>query len=665
MDISSDSQGAFEVKLNGEVLFAHNDLEPLFEIGRCRSTYQMHLGHFLVDHQLEERIPLRHLRRESSSLIFSSEEHSEELRVTLNVSPDRLVMEFPVSETSKYIQSILDGEENDEVLPSRDDADRRHFFFKIKALTFDEETIQGCGTQFQRRNLRGDRFPIWVSEWFHRELNSGGDEKKLINTSYHPQPRFHSSRGYHFTLVSSSYSQFDFRDEHEHRFHLSSLPNRIEITLQPPQSPSPLHRSIPDWIDNGILLGIQGGTEIVDEKLALMSSVGTRIAGIWIQDWSGKRITSFGKRVFWNWKWNEQLYPRLKEKIKEWKDKYDDCRVLVYLNPYLCQDGSIFFEAKEKNFLVRTLDDEIYLVDFGQFLGGIVDLTNPRAFDWYKGVIRRNLIDLGVSGWMADFGEYLPTDVKLFVNISGELIHNLWPILWAKCNYEAIRDAGKLDEVMFFMRSGFLNIQRYASFFWMGDQSANFNEHSGLPAGIRATLSLASSSSIPFIHTDIGGYFTRSDQRRSKEVLLRWTELNTFNLFSRTHEGNRPQLNVQFDEDEQTRLFIARMSNIHRHLKPYFRHVSKESFQFNRSSIIPQGETEYLLGEDLFISPVLTENVEEWKVNIPQQSKWIHLWTGQIYEGGEHFIHSPLGQPPVFFREQSQWTTLFQQIHLL
>ncbi len=33
------------------------------------------------------------------------------------------------------------------------------------------------------------------------------------------------------------------------------------------------------------------------------------LAGMWIQDWAGEIFTDFGKRVFWNWEWNDKLYP--------------------------------------------------------------------------------------------------------------------------------------------------------------------------------------------------------------------------------------------------------------------------------------------------------------------------------------------------------------------
>ena len=41
-----------------------------------------------------------------------------------------------------------------------------------------------------------------------------------------------------------------------------------------------------------------------------------KVAGMWIQDWSGKIVTDFGTRVFWNWRWNETWYPNLDTVIR-------------------------------------------------------------------------------------------------------------------------------------------------------------------------------------------------------------------------------------------------------------------------------------------------------------------------------------------------------------
>lgn len=61
---------------------------------------------------------------------------------------------------------------------------------------------------------------------------------------------------------------------------------------------------------------------------------------------------------------------------------------------------------------------------------------------------------------MADFGEYLPVDCVLHDG-DPALLHNRWPVLWAKLNREAIEEAGASD-AFFFMRSGYLGIRSIA-----------------------------------------------------------------------------------------------------------------------------------------------------------------------------------------------------------
>src|SRR5690606_23826472 len=110
------------------------------------------------------------------------------------------------------------------------------------------------------------------------------------------------------------------------------------------------------------------------------------------------------------------------------------------------------------NYLALNEAGETYLVDFGEFDCGVVDFTNPDATTWYKSVIKENMLDFGLDGWMADFGEYLPTDVVLSNGVSAKLMHNAWPVLWGQVNYEAMEEAGKLGEAVFFMRAGYSGI---------------------------------------------------------------------------------------------------------------------------------------------------------------------------------------------------------------
>lgn len=142
------------------------------------------------------------------------------------------------------------------------------------------------------------------------------------------------------------------------------------------------------------------------KKLDTMRNAGVKVNGIWAQDWSGIRMTSFGKRVMWNWKWNSENYPQLDSRIKQWNK--EGVQFLAYINPYVASDKDLCEEAAKRGYLAKDAAGGDYLVEFGEFYGGVVDLTNPEAYAWFKEVIKKNMIELGCGGWMADFGSICP-----------------------------------------------------------------------------------------------------------------------------------------------------------------------------------------------------------------------------------------------------------------
>lgn len=650
---------AWILRHNDKILLETSPQRPMIYVGIGQESVEMYRGNFKIEDYLLERVLLR---------VTGAEETDSGWTLDL--------------EGRLRIQVMIQGEFTELAFEQLDPSINR---FWLRVCADAEESCYGCGEQMSYLNLRGRHFPLWTSEpgvgrdkttyitWRSDVENKAGGD--YYNTNY-PQPTYVSSRKYYLHADCTAYADFDFRNEAFHELQFWAVPNRIRIEaadnwenllyrLSEFFGRQPL---LPDWIYNGVILGVQGGTERAFSLAERTLQNGVPLAGIWCQDWAGKRETSFGRRLQWDWKLNEKMYPRLPKKIREYKER--GIRFLAYNNGYLVNDGELYREAKEKGYFALAADGGDYLVDFGEFYCGVVDLTNPEAFEWYKDCIKKQILALGIDGWMADFGEYLPTDVKLFNGIPPMLEHNHWPALWARCNYEAIAESGKLGEAAFFMRAGATGSQKYCPLLWAGDQSVDFSRHDGLGTTITAALS-AGMCGCGLSHSDIGGYTSLFGNRRTKELFLRWAEMAVFTPVMRTHEGNRPDENFQVYDDGDALKQFARLAKIHVALKPYLKQLVEENaargLPVQRPLFVHYPEdhaayhiqTEYLFGRELLVAPVLEKEVCKWQVYLPQDS-WVHLWSGAEFGGGEHLVDAPIGYPPVFYRKESEYKSLFR-----
>ncbi len=547
---------------------------------------------------------------------------------------------------------------------------------------YDDEHIYGCGETYSKFDLKGENVRIFVAE--HQNAKRIGT--KLIKEkirgrrpgktlpfdryeSYYAQPTYVSSKRYFVHADINTYSEFDFRNN--------------DVTIIYTQEPPVLYvdsadsfpalskklrdllghqTTLPSWIYDGAILAVQESTERIDEVIDKCLKADAKICGIWSQDWCGCRRTGFGYQVMWNWEWDKGLYHNLDKKIVEWKEK--GIHFLGYINPFMAIEKELYAEASKKGYCVKDKEGKDYLVTITTFPAAMIDLTNPFAYDWYKNLIKKNMIELGLSGWMADFGEYLPMDCVLYNGESPESIHNRWPAIWAKLNREAIEESNAQNEVFFFTRAGHTRTISQSMMMWTGDQHVDWSIDDGLPSVIPATLSL-SMSGYGITHSDIGGYTTVMHMTRSKELLMRWTEMNVFSPLFRSHEGNQPVRNVQLYNDDELIAHLSRCSRMHAALKPYLMECvdnnANESLPVMRPLFYHYDEekcytekTEYLLGRDILVAPVLEEGAVKRTVYLPDDT-WIHLFTGQEYKGGTYEIESHIGYPPVFVRKESRY----------
>lgn len=543
-----------------------------------------------------------------------------------------------------------------------------------------DEHVYGSGETFTEFDLRGHKANVWVAEHQNAKMLSkkiakvslgfknGTRKDKFENyETYYAQPTYLSSKKYFFHSLTTARSEFDFTNPGYHLLKFDCVDgfrigfgDTFEEVLENLTDLLGRQPELPDWVYDGAILGIQGGTDIMMSKVENCLNHDMRVNGVWIQDWEGRRITAFGKQLQWNWEWDRELYPALDEAIKKLNEK--DIKVLGYCNPFLAIEKPLYKEAAEKGYCVKDKDGKDYLVTITTFPAAMVDLTNPDAREWIKDIIKKNMIEFGLSGWMADFGEYLPTDCVLYSGENAEYVHNTWPARWAKINREALEETGNLGKIMFFTRAGYTETIKYSTMMWNGDNHVDFSIDNGMASVIPASLSLTCCG-YGLAHSDIGGYTTFGKMARTEELYMRWCEMNAFTPVMRGHEGNNPDLNAQFDASDRVLDHKARMSRIHLALKPYIKDAVKYNAETGTGVIRPlffyydekdayTESYEYLLGRDILVAPVIRPGTSIREVYLPED-EWVEFFTGEEFKGGHYSIKAPLGRPPVFYRKKA------------
>ncbi|GAA4008464.1 alpha-glucosidase [Sphingomonas humi] len=633
-------------------------------VGRGNPSIEMYRGNFAIDDS-PEMMPLGHAWRTADGVMLATREgESPLLSIAIDAGGGN-AGRLKVRTLSSGLDRIV-----------------------LRFAGLAGQDFYGGGEQMSYLRLNGRRFPIWTSEPgvgrdksdpYTQAMDASGLAGGDYWTTNYPQPTLIGSAGVALHLDAACYSVIDatgdgaafeiWQGEAAIEVHraptLAGLVDQLSTRFgrQPP---------LPDWAIGGAIVGLKDGLNSF-ERLDRMVDAGVAVSGLWCEDWAGIRETSFGRRLFWDWQKNDSRYPDLPARIAELHSR--GIRFLAYANPYLCVDGPLFAEAAAGGHLALQRDsDSPYAVDFGEFDAGVVDFTRDESAAWFaERVIGKEMLDIGIDGWMADFGEYLPTDVRLASGEDPMTAHNRWPVLWAEVNARAVASRGRTGDALFFMRAGFSGVQAHCSLLWAGDQSVDFSRHDGINTVITAALSSGLVGNA-YSHSDCGGYTSLGHKTRTEELLHRWYELSAFSPVFRTHEGNRPDDNLQVDSNPDLLAGFARWSRVHRHLAPYVRTLCDEAQATGLPAQRPlflhaPGDREtagiqdqYLYGRDLMVAPVVEENAVERRVYVPGGELWRDLWSGSMVEAGWHDVPAPLGRPPLFVRDGSAHAELFAAI---
>lgn len=533
----------------------------------------------------------------------------------------------------------------------------------------DASTFLGFGAQYHQIDQRGEAFPLFVEE---QGIGRTGGPVAIVgdaHTTYYPMPWWIDLRGFGVLIDTPARTLVDLcasdpavawvevEDGAAVEMIVFHGPTPLEVIAQLGAEVGRPGRP-PDWALERPWFGIQGGQDAVLAEADALEAAGIPFSALWAQDWSGRREFSPGRfGVLWRWVPDTALYPDLRALTDELHSR--GVRFLAYANPFVVPGVDHWDDMAAMDLLVR--DDTGAPLTFTSVntMASLPDFTRDETYDYVESFFETMITDLGIDGWMADYGEWLPLDARLASGTSARLHHNVYPAAWHRASRETFDRLRPDGDYAVFTRSGWTRQQEVAQVVWCGDQEADFSRTDGLPTVVPCMLNLGLSG-VPFVTHDVAGF---SGGPSTEEVYLRWVELGAFSPIFRTHEGLLREANWSWDRDAATTAHVRRFARVHEALGPELRALADEAAASSApmvralSLVFPDDpgsrgvSDEFLLGEQLLVAPVLEEGATRRSVVLPPGT-WFHVWTGEPFTGPATIeIDAPIGAPPVFSRD--------------
>lgn len=316
-------------------------------------------------------------------------------------------------------------------------------------------------------------------------------------------------------------------------------------------------------------------------------------------------------------------------------------------------EPAIFYSEEGARALNKAIADHVKELDSGADAGASGEediMNNANAIPWEV----RNCIDHLQNS---------PDDYKRFYhNVNGkkvrhDLVHNLYGFNMTRAAGEALQQIAPDRKMLLFSRSSYIGMHRYGGI-WTGDNQSWWS-HILLNLKMMPSLNMCG-----FLYTgaDLGGF--GSDTTR--DLVLRWLALGVFTPLMRNHTalGTREQECYQFEHIEDFRHVIG----VRYRLIPYLYSEYLKAAEHDDMYFRPLGfdypddrravetEDQLMLGNEVMIAPVYTQNVSGRTVYLPEEMKFVKFMPdGTIREEvlgqGTHYVEVALNEVVLFVRK--------------
>lgn len=330
-------------------------------------------------------------------------------------------------------------------------------------------------------------------------------------------------------------------------------------------------------------------------------------------------------------------FPNASSLIKELKENMD-FRVTAWIVPFANNDSQAFKEGNAKGYWVKNGNGETELVKWWQGFGGLLDVTNPLAIKWYVQRLEKFRSQSNIDSFKFDAGEanYVPSNAVFH----RQLIN---PTSYSTYYAQVVSNFGSQIET----RIGFQS-QKLGIFVRMFDKHSSWGFDNGLASLIPNALQFGIVG-YPFILPDMiggNGYsgnqdeWTSSTKLPSKELFIRWMLLTAC----------LPAMQFSFvpwQYDNETIKIGKDVVRLHEVLiTPAVLRAAQESVEKGYPIVRPiwwlepnndlalKIEDQFLIGDELLIAPIITENTRYRDVYLPK-GNWKDELRNELISGGK------------------------------
>jgi hypothetical protein len=320
-------------------------------------------------------------------------------------------------------------------------------------------------------------------------------------------------------------------------------------------------------------------------------------------------------------------------------------KVTLWVPPFFDPGSKAFADAAAQGFLVQhPATDTPYLVPWWQAYGGLLDVSNHEALDWWLTGLRRLQTDYGIDGFKFDAGEgnFLPADVRTAQPMARRHYSDRY-VQWVAQHFSWTE-----------VRTGW-RVQRLGLFFREWDKWSRWGLDNGLHSVLTQALTL-SLIGYSFILPDMIGGNAYGGELPDRELLIRWTQLTA--LLPAMQFSIPPWL-----YDDEADAICRRYTELHTNVAPYIQSLVEQTLRDGTPVVRPlfwyapsdqtalMVDDQFLLGDLLLVAPILNPGQHSRNIYLPE-GRWRDRWDDTVFSG-PHWLDNyaaPLDTLPLFER---------------